>query len=201
MNAVPRPEGTRTPVRISRFSAVTAVLVTLVVGAGLAVFLTTRPDRPAGPGVAKLGPTTPTGSPTLPGDASHQATGIAFSACMRAHGLPDFPDPDSNGSIKLVYRAGTASDLDPNSPLFQGAQTACAKLSSKGNITPAQRAQARSANLRVAACMRGHGLPDFPDPTSQGGFDIVVNPGSDLDSGSPRCQAAQNACQSLRIGD
>ncbi len=49
---------------------------------------------------------------------------LAFSACMRAHGLKDFPDP-SNGGIQL--HSGPGSDLDPNNPIFQKAQPACQK--------------------------------------------------------------------------
>jgi hypothetical protein len=51
---------------------------------------------------------------------------LAFAQCMRAHGLPDFPDPtfDSNGG-GISINAGGASDLDPNSPTFQAAQKAC----------------------------------------------------------------------------
>lgn len=199
MNAVPRPEDTHSPIRISRSSIVAALIVTLVVGAGLAVFLITRPGSPAGPGVAKLGPTPTATGPSSRGTSS-QGNLVAFSACMRVHGVPDFPDPNSDGSIRVVHRAGTTSELDPNSPRFQSAQTACAKLRPSGNTTPAQQAQRRSADLKFAICMRAHGLPDFPDPSGKGGFNIVVNQGSDLDPSLPRYQAAQNACQSLRMG-
>jgi hypothetical protein len=47
--------------------------------------------------------------------------------------------------------------------------------------------------------MRAHGLADFPDPSSQG-LQIGGGPGSDLNPGSPRFQAAQKACRSLMPG-
>jgi hypothetical protein len=49
---------------------------------------------------------------------------LAFSACMRAHGIKDFPDPNGGG-IRLSGTPG--SDLNPNNPQFQTAQAACQK--------------------------------------------------------------------------
>jgi hypothetical protein len=46
---------------------------------------------------------------------------LAFSTCMRAHGLGDFPDP-SGGSLPHIQPSG---DLDPNSLQFQAAYAAC----------------------------------------------------------------------------
>ena len=47
---------------------------------------------------------------------------LAFSECMRAHGIPDFPDPSHSG---LVVNGG--GDLNPNNPTFQNASKVCAK--------------------------------------------------------------------------
>jgi hypothetical protein len=47
-----------------------------------------------------------------------------FSQCMRAHGIPDFPDPNGNG-ISLHSEPG--SDLNPHLPAFQNASKLCAK--------------------------------------------------------------------------
>jgi hypothetical protein len=47
---------------------------------------------------------------------------LAFSKCMRGHGLADFPDPSGNG---LRIKAGSGSDLSPDNPAFQKAQKAC----------------------------------------------------------------------------
>jgi hypothetical protein len=64
--------------------------------------------------------------------AKQQEAALAFSKCMRSHGLPDFPDPQfgSGGTVRISIRAkgGAASDLDPNSPTFQKAQSACGSL-------------------------------------------------------------------------
>jgi hypothetical protein len=51
-----------------------------------------------------------------------QAQMVQFSACMRANGIPDFPDPSGAG---LSIRRG--GDLDPSNPTFQNAQKLCGK--------------------------------------------------------------------------
>jgi hypothetical protein len=51
-----------------------------------------------------------------------------LAACMRAHGIRKFPDPDANGGISI--KAGP--DLDPRSPAFQAADKACAKFHGAG---------------------------------------------------------------------
>jgi hypothetical protein len=55
-----------------------------------------------------------------------------------------------------------------------------------------------------ARCMRGHGVPDFPDPsTSPGGgvsFQIDGGPGSDLNHNNPNFMAADKACRALLPG-
>jgi hypothetical protein len=47
---------------------------------------------------------------------------LRFSECMRANGIPDFPDPSGGG---LSLRLG--GDLDPRNPAFKRAQKLCGK--------------------------------------------------------------------------
>jgi len=49
---------------------------------------------------------------------------VKFSQCMRANGVPDFPDP-SNGGLSF-NRAG-GGDLNPSNPVFQNASDLCAQ--------------------------------------------------------------------------
>jgi hypothetical protein len=118
-----------------------------------------------------------------------------FSACMRSHGVKNFPDPDSHGGISI----GSSSGIDPNSHAFQAAQQACQKLLPHGGQpSAAQIAKAQQQALAFSACMRHHGLPDFPDPDFSAGrieMRIKASPGSDLNPSSPKFQAAQHACQ------
>ena len=119
------------------------------------------------------------------------ADGAKFSACMRKHGVTNFPDPNSQGVIALHSGMG----IDPGSPAFQTARTVCAKLlPNGGRPTPAQIAKQQQQMLAFSACMRSHGIKDFPDP-SGGGLRIQVHPGSDLDPSNPTFRNAQTACQ------
>ena len=50
---------------------------------------------------------------------------LRFVACMRAHGLPTFPDPQVNSSgIAMQLPKG----IQPGSPVFRAAQQACKAL-------------------------------------------------------------------------
>ena len=65
--------------------------------------------------------------------AKQEAEALAFSKCMRSHGVSDFPDPQfgSGGSIRISVHAragGGAGGLDFNSSIFQKAQNACGSL-------------------------------------------------------------------------
>jgi hypothetical protein len=46
-------------------------------------------------------------------------------------------------------------------------------------------------DLAYASCIRSHGVPNFPDPKPNGGFDMTSNPND------PQLQAAQRACANL----
>jgi hypothetical protein len=117
--------------------------------------------------------------------------GAKFSACFRKHGVPNFPDPNGQGVITIQSGMG----IDPSSPTYRSAQSTCEKLlPNGGKPTPAQIAQQQQKLLAFSACMRAHGLKDFPDP-SNGGLQVRVGPGSDLDPNNPTVQTAQQACQ------
>ncbi|MGP8206914.1 MAG: hypothetical protein ACLQVK_12840 [Acidimicrobiales bacterium] len=57
--------------------------------------------------------------------AQMEAAALMYTECMRSHGEPDFPDPNGQGLIQVTNPTGI---MDPNSPQFQRAQTACQKL-------------------------------------------------------------------------
>jgi hypothetical protein len=65
------------------------------------------------------------GQPPSPAQqAKMQQQALRFSACMRAHGVPKFPDPQF-GNGKIGIRIGPGTGIDPRSPQFQAAQKAC----------------------------------------------------------------------------
>jgi hypothetical protein len=166
-----------------------------VTGALVALALSAAACSVPGVGAAK-----PTPSP------DGYRTALAFSQCMRDHGVPDFPDPQTtgNGNVGISINGGPSSTLDPSSSTFQAAQQACNKLLPKGGPDgKGPSAKDRAAMLAFSACMRSHGLPDFPDPKfSSDGGGVVVQAGgpgndkSDLRPDSPQFQAAMEACKS-----
>jgi hypothetical protein len=164
------------------------------------------------PTVAHLGSSTSStasSSSSAAGSGSASSSGgspgsqaVAFAACMRAHGVPNFPDPQVSTSGNEVKVAVRVTPSITGNPHFNSAQQACNKLlpgggpgsGSNHQISP----QEQSQYLKAAACIRTHGIPNFPDPTFSGGGVHVSKQGIDLHS--PQVRAAEEACQSLIPG-
>ncbi len=143
-------------------------------------------------GVAHLGAAA-SPSATAAADLSKSQDALAFSRCMRQHGITNFPDPGSGGGLRI----DSSSGIDPESPRFQAAQQACRSLLPRGaEPNPAQQAAMQQAALRFSQCMRQHGIADFPDPEFGPGTMKLQLPHS-VDPQAPQFQAAQQACQSL----
>jgi hypothetical protein len=54
---------------------------------------------------------------------------LKYSQCMRSHGLPNFPDFGQSGQSPAP---GNGAGINPNSPQFQAASTACQHLLAPG---------------------------------------------------------------------
>lgn len=164
---------------------------------GLALIAAGRGGSSNGPGVAGGGSKT-THEAASTGSASGSPTAqlVAFSRCMRSHGIADYPDPTtSGGAVGITLHGGPGSDLNRDNPRFKAAKQACQSLQPGGSQGPTQSAQKIAAEVTWARCMRSHGLPSFPDPNGQGVFDR-----SKFDENSTAFQTASNACKSLRPG-
>lgn len=130
-------------------------------------------------GLACVGLLSACGSTAKPAASSFHSDAVAFSSCMRAHGLANFPDPTAGGGIHIDVSSG----LDPSSPAFKVARAACRHLLPGGG-PGAQRPSARdrAAMLATAECMRSHGVTGFPDPTltppaNPAGYSLLQNRG------------------------
>lgn len=153
------------------------------------------------------GGSTPQGGSSSSEGRPTQQQMVAFSQCMRSHGVPEFPEPtEGKLLIRSSDRNGRVSGLDPRSAPFQAARKVCAKLLPNGGVpSPAEQAKMQEAALKFSHCMRTHGVPNFPDPEfSHGGGTVRLmigrgGPGG-IDPGSPQFQAAQKACQSIMPG-
>ncbi len=125
---------------------------------------------------------------------------LKFAGCMRANGVPNFPDPSADGGIQISPGSG----LNPQSPAFQTAQTKCRKFLPAGGPGPRKATKAQfAAALAFAKCMRSHGLPHFPDPLASfpaGSGPIIslrgmmFKPGPDLEPGTPGFRQAASHC-------
>ena len=123
------------------------------------------------------------------GSSAASASGLAYSRCMRAHGVPNFPDPGAQGGLN-------AKGIDPNNPVVHAAAQVCQHLlPNGGQISQAQRQQGMAVLLKYAKCMRSHGVPNFPDPSSGSGGTGTKAVG--IDTSSPQFQAATRSCQKL----
>ena len=150
-------------------------------------------------GVANLGTTTTTtenagasGSVALGGELGR------YVACMRSHGVSNFPDQDSLGSSAGIRAAKAQitqiSESEASSRRFQAAQRACEKYAPQGRPLKQVSRQEIQKLLAVSRCMRAHGVPNFPDPNPTTGD--YATPAA-IDKNSPQVHAALRACSSL----
>ena len=125
---------------------------------------------------------------------------LAYSKCMRAHGIPNFPDPNVQDSAHAKGVGFSLSNIDTHSAQFTSAAKLCQKQTGFGHISAAQLQAAMNNMLKVAECMRSHGIANFPDPfenSHQIGFNLN---GTGIDMNSARFKAAQTACRPLMPG-
>jgi hypothetical protein len=143
-------------------------------------------------------------SPAAAGSKTYQQA-LAYTHCMRAHGELTFPDPTSQGTI-------SAGQLDISSAQYLSAANACHLLQPPGGVqlSAAQQQAATSKDLRLAACVRSHGIPNFPDPVVKDGQTGFVTAGTGIgvpdpdqlqaagiDVNSPLFQSAVRTCAAL----
>lgn len=120
---------------------------------------------------------------------------VAYSQCMRANGVPSFPDPQNfvGGNVKLTIHQAQSS-----SPHFQSASTACSHLlpPNRGGSqqTEQQKRTQLADELSFAKCMRSHGVSQFPDPTAAGELSVAQVQAQGVDVRSPQVLRVVTAC-------
>jgi len=168
MRKAPRPEEYRRRARPGSSRTAAAII------AALALLAAACGGSPAGSG----------GSATA-GGAAKSPSAVAYSACMRSHGVPNYPDPDSGGQLPK----GDAQQFGVSDPQYQAAQQACEPVLPTGgpiqqqehqcmqdsDCPPSLVQQMMTADLKLARCMRAHGVPNFPDPTNGGASGPIFN--------------------------
>lgn len=159
------------------------------------------PNSPKAGGESVPGESAPSGA------APGVAPGVAFSACMRGHGVPNFPDPalggagGGGGGVAVV-----PGGVDTSAPAFQSASASCRRLLPGLGARHGPSAQTTEETLRFSKCMRAHGVTGFPDPSaspppSLSGYSAVIRRGvylaipATIDMASPTYKRAAAACR------
>jgi len=134
-----------------------------------------------------------------PGQAAFQ-----FSACMRNHGVNNFPDP------KVTTSAGGTSvaiGINPSisgQPAFKSAQKACQHIlgnpRSGPDSSPAQQHARTQALIAFARCLRSHGFPNFPDPSSTGDLSQQTIRQAGINFSNPALLTVGQNCASVTHG-
>ena len=136
-----------------------------------------------------------TGTSSSTTSGAEDAPAVAWAACLRSHGIPNFPDPISGHEAQFPDSAGPI--LNSHSPSVLAAERACkgfhaAIVGANSGSGPNQNA----AFLEFSRCMRAHGVPSYPDPTyGKNGRPITPDFSSDgIDTQSPAFTNAAKAC-------
>jgi hypothetical protein len=134
------------------------------------------------------------GSPGLARVATTpQAGALAFARCMRSHGIPNWPDPNSDGYFDKSKLRQLRLSVSRVRAIEDSACNHLLPSAGRGyTITPADRVD----YLKAAACMRRHGFPDFPDPTFQDN-NVTANVPASIDQDSSRFKSAAAICTRL----
>jgi hypothetical protein len=150
------------------------------------------------------------GSASSSASAPTYAQELALAQCMRSHGEPNFPDPNTSGGYTLTssgsIEGAGGSSIDISSSRAQAAYGDCrhllpgapsiSQLEQDVQQEQQRQAQALPELLKYSQCMRSHGVPDFPD-LGQSDQSPAPGNGAGINPNSPQFQAASTACQHL----
>jgi len=134
------------------------------------------------------------GSPAAsPGGSLYQQS-LAYSRCMRVHGVPDFPILKQGPGGSLVHPVSPPAGM-LTSPGYDAAFRACLKLAVVGGGSPARYRAMALKGLAQAECMRAHGITGYPSPGAlDGGLHEPDATAIGLDAHTPQFAAAARAC-------
>jgi hypothetical protein len=119
--------------------------------------------------------------------ARPDAETAAIVACYRSHGDPGFPNPvydPNDGRWHFAVSPGSAP---------ASTQRACQHLFPSVNASPPVPQPQFQALVRLAECIRSHGVPNWPDPDPDGSFGLPPA----LQTKAPGWVHASEACKNL----
>jgi len=94
----------------------------------------------------------------------------AFAGCVRGHGVPLWPEPQSSGRFDKSKL--TPQQLGAGSSQIAAAERACKSLLPTTYVATGQESHVVAQALTFSRCMRGHGATNFPDPQNNGAIAI-----------------------------
>jgi hypothetical protein len=119
---------------------------------------------------------------------------VKFAECMRRNGVSKFPDPNASGKL-TIDAVANGSSVDPSTPAFTQAISACKALEPPGFTGSKRSSQQQDAALKFAQCIRENGVQDFPDPApGQPLVDTNRIPSAATSSGMSILNAAMHKC-------
>jgi hypothetical protein len=142
-----------------------------------------------------------------PSSQNFVADAYRYSACMRGHGVPSFPDPHvvANSPGKQAIGIHPLPQSITGSSQFKAALQACKGImpgpenGSAKQSTEEGHVRAQDA-LAFAQCLRSHGVPGFPDPTAQGHLSLKTIHAAGVDLQAPSFLTAARSCVGVTHG-
>jgi hypothetical protein len=176
--------------RLRPLAAFAMVALISVISAGCGSNAPSETGTASGTGTASN-----TGSASSAGTASSgadkkltkQEKAVKFAECIRANGVPHFPDPDPKGDFNF--------GVDVTIEVWRKAVDACKALKPPGALSAKRTPKEQSASLRFAQCVRENGVKDFPDPVNgEPLVDTYKIPSSNKPGGMAILNAAMHKC-------
>jgi hypothetical protein len=170
-----------------RRSLVSLVLIAVIALIGTGCSSNTATGSASGASATGGGASSGSAGHTVQTQITKREKAVKFSECVRAHGVPHFPDPDATGNFNFA--------VDVSAATFTAAVNACKALQPPGTLSGHRSTTQQSAALKFAACVRAHGVPDFPDPVNgQPLIDTDKIPSSNRPGGMGILNAATHKC-------
>jgi hypothetical protein len=176
---------------IARWPVVVAVTVGLLLLTAACGRGTSSSSTSSTSGTSSTGSTSSSGTGGV--SATYVSDKLGFARCLRAHGVPNFPDPNASGQAPPNWKQLIST------PQGQAALGACSYWDHRIHNDVANQNQAAMGEyVRFAQCMRTHGLPNFPDPVhAEGRVEFVLSASQDgFDAHSPQVLAKAHHCES-----
>ena len=146
--------------------------------------------------IAACGASTPTDTAALGSRSTSEIARLSAwrsaVACARQHGMAGLPDPEltARGTVTLP---GVPQTPVPTPIVLSACGSKIRAIESPETASAPERASDIRALVKVAACLRVHGYPRWPDPNVYGEFRV-----RSADAGTPaRFHRGISACKSL----